>query len=208
VFGAAFLVATCISVRPAFGQENLASDVDIQSLIECLDAAEKEIRILKAEKFESTPSEQIFDSVATSSFTTFNGLGLCGAGTCGQAGCDSDAGGTAKPGSKFYVDYDKGFVVRPYDKQKTPFELKINGRMQFRYNDFKSDGPTPSRNNFEVERGRVVLRGFVFDPALQYFINIDADTDDNHDMKFHDFWVNYTFSDAFNLHAGKGKISG
>lgn len=104
------------------------------------------------------------------------------------AGCVAEAGASTTPGSDFYVDYSKGFVIRPYDKEKTPFEMRINGRMQFRYTGFSSNGPTPSRSNFEVERGRLILRGYVFDPALQYFLNIDSDTDDNHDIKFHDFW--------------------
>ena len=112
------------------------------------------------------------------------------------------------PGSH-YVDYDKGLVLRPFDPVSDPFELTIRARMQFRYSAFQpDDAGTEDRSHFEVERGRLVFRGFMYDPALRFFINIDADTDDNHDMKFHDFWVNFKFHDAFDLHAGKGKVPG
>lgn len=201
-------VAACASAKLAVAQDQAASDVDIQTLVERLEAAEHEIRTLKAEKLEPVSPDHLFEPVAPASFTVPGVCGSCGAASSGGCGCGSSASKASAPGSRFYVDYDRGFVIRPYDKKTTPFELKINGRMQFRYNGFKSDGPTPSRNNFEVERGRIVLRGFVYDPALQYFINIDSDTDDNHRVIFHDFWVNYKFCDAFNLHAGKGKVGG
>ena len=209
----ALIVAACsvlgiFSVRSACSQKHPLPDVSLQTLIERLEAAENEIRILKAEKFEGASPDALFGDVTPARFALPAGCGACGTNSCNMAGCVGKAGQPSAPDSRFYVDYDKGFVIRPYDQKKTPFELKINGRLQFRYNGFKSNGPTPSRNNFEVERGRVVLRGFVYDPALQYFLNIDADTDDDHDMKFHDFWVNYKFSDAFNLHAGKGKVAG
>ncbi len=120
---------------------------------------------------------------------------------------------------RFYLDYDGGFVIRPFDKEETPFELKVRARMQFRYVGFSRDvktwtdnagvtRPVEIRNDFEIERGRLEFLGFFFDPKLQYYINIDADTDDNHDAKFHDFWVNYEFSDAFDFYVGKAFVPG
>jgi len=58
-----------------------------------------------------------------------------------------------------------------------------------------------------IERGRLEFRGHMDDPALQYYYNLDADTDDNHDVKFHDFWVNYNFDDTFRLFFGKQKVA-
>ncbi len=120
---------------------------------------------------------------------------------------------------RFYFDYDGGFVIRPIDKRATPFELKVKARMQFRYVGFSRDEktwtdnagvtrPIEIRNDFEIERGRLEFLGFFYDPNLQFYINIDADTDDNHDAKFHDFWVNYKFSDALNVYVGKAFVPG
>ena len=119
---------------------------------------------------------------------------------------------------KYIATYDKGFVFKPVDPKKTPFELRVNGRMQFRYNGFDRDrttyptlaGPVlvENRNDFEIERGRLEFSGFMFEENLQYYINIDSDTDDQHRAIFHDFWVNYKFDDAFNLFAGKAFVPG
>ena len=120
---------------------------------------------------------------------------------------------------RFYTDYDRGFVIRPFDAQETPFELKVRTRMQFRYVDFSRDvktwtdnagvtRPVDARNDFEIERARLDFAGFFFDPNLQYYINIDADTDDDHDAKFHDFWINYDFNDALRVHVGKAFVPG
>ena len=119
---------------------------------------------------------------------------------------------------KYRATYNKGFVFEPVDPKKTPFELRVNGRMQFRYTGFDRDRksyptlagtvPVETRNDFEIERGRLEFSGFMWDPKLQFYINIDADTDDQHRAIFHDFWVNYKFDDAFNLHAGKAFVPG
>lgn len=119
---------------------------------------------------------------------------------------------------KYIANYSKGFVFEPIDKKKTPFELRVNGRMQFRYTGFHRDDETTqtlsgpviveNRNDFEIERGRLEFSGFMWDPNLQYYINIDADTDDQHRAIFHDFWVNYKFDESFNLHAGKAFVPG
>jgi hypothetical protein len=124
---------------------------------------------------------------------------------------------------RYYVDYDKGLVLRPFDKEATPFELKIGVRMQFRYTGFNRDRETFSnngdanrggpltvknRNDFEIERSRLIFRGFMFDPKLKYFLNLDADTDDNHRVRVQDFWLYYEFSDAFILNVGKGMVPG
>lgn len=124
---------------------------------------------------------------------------------------------------RFFVDYDRGLVIRPFDPQQTPFELKVRGRMQFRYTGFKRDRETYSnrgdanrggplrienRNDFEIERGRLIFTGFMYDPNLKYFINLDADTDDNHRFVLHDFWVYYEFSEAFSLNIGKAMVPG
>ena len=123
----------------------------------------------------------------------------------------------------YYVDYDQGLVLRPRDPQTTPFELRVQARLQFRYTGFKRDQATFSnqgdgnrggpirignRNDFEIERGRLIFKGFMFDPNLKYFINLDTDTDENHRFVVHDFWVYYEFSEAFSLNVGKAMVPG
>lgn len=119
----------------------------------------------------------------------------------------------------FQVGYDKGFVIQPVDREKTPFRLRITGRMQFRHTAFVRDEKhytdnagnvirVDKRNDFEIERGRLTFDGFALDPKLGYFINFDFDTDDEHDVVIHDFWVYYLFNDAFILYAGKAFVPG
>ncbi|MGD9762848.1 MAG: hypothetical protein AB7V27_03945 [Candidatus Binatia bacterium] len=119
----------------------------------------------------------------------------------------------------FQVGYDKGFVIQPVDREKTPFKLRITARMQFRYTLFARDVRTYTdsagiiydindRSDFEIERGRLTFDGFAIDPKLGYYLNLDFDTDDNHDVIAHDFWVYYLFGEAFIAHAGKAFVPG
>lgn len=124
-----------------------------------------------------------------------------------------------KSGPDWTVGYDKGFYIRPAEKDEHPFELRVNGRMQFRHTGFVREVTNwrdnagvirrvTNRNDFEIERGRLEFRGFFIDPALQFYMNLDSDTDDEHVVIFHDFWVNYEFSEAFNLYVGKAFVPG
>ena len=118
--------------------------------------------------------------------------------------------------SPFTADYKSGFRITPRDKKKTPFELKINGRLQFRWDAFSRDTdtftnrlgtiPVNSRNDFEVERGRLEFKGFALDPSLKFYFNLDADTDDNHDVIFHDFWFDYDLTENATVRVGKAKV--
>lgn len=122
-------------------------------------------------------------------------------------------------GPDWTVGYDQGFFIDPADEERHPFGLRINGRMQFRHTAFARDvsqwtdqagvmRPVTNRNDFEIERGRLEFRGFFLDPNLRFFLNLDGDTDDSHTVIFHDFWVNYEFSDAFDLYFGKAFVPG
>lgn len=124
-----------------------------------------------------------------------------------------------QPPSSVNVGYDKGFFIAHQQEKEDLFKLKINGRMQFRYTGFSKDngtfrfdnGRTGSQrniNDFEIERGRLEFRGDVVNPKLHFYLNLDFDTDDNHDVKAHDFWFNYDFDKAFNLYAGKAFVPG
>lgn len=209
------------------------SSADMQALLRRLEAAESRIQQLEAD--EDGPQRPAGSAEGQ------NGPAFpAPCPVCGGSGCEAcksadraddaateicaptDGNGAEKGNggkkSRFYVDYDGGFVIRPHDPDKNPFELQINGRMQFRYTGFARNReffvnrggvvPIRNRNDFEIERGRLEFSGFMWDPKLQFYINLDADTDDNHDVKLHDFWVNYEFSKAFNLHLGKAFVPG
>lgn len=112
---------------------------------------------------------------------------------------------------QYDAGYDRGFFIRPAPgTEGIPWDIRINGRMQFRYTGFKSDDENfiKDRNDFEIERGRLMFRGHFIDPRLSYFINLDADTDDDHDVKFHDFWMTWEHSEAVNITFGKRKVPG
>ena len=66
--------------------------------------------------------------------------------------------------------------------------------------------PVQNRNAFDIERGRLVLSGFVHDSRLTYFLQIDGDTDGGHVVDFFDYWWAWEFSDRFQLQFGKRKV--
>lgn len=130
----------------------------------------------------------------------------------------------ASPGSSGYeAGYDKGFYIRSTDMEEDPFALEINGRIQFRYVNFGPDENTfnnlgtaasgtpirvSRREDFEIERARLEFRGTFADPRLHFYINIDGDTDGDHDLSFHDFWFNFELSKALDLYIGKAFVPG
>lgn len=114
--------------------------------------------------------------------------------------------------------YDEGFVLGT-DDEDVPFLLKANIRMQFRHTGFDrsrrfwvdSAGVVRrilDRNDFEIERGRLSFEGFFYDPDLQYYLNLDFDTDDQHVVIAHDFWMNYRFNRGLDVYIGKAFVPG
>ena len=99
--------------------------------------------------------------------------------------CTGCAGaGAVGPGSRFYVDYDKGFAILPHDPEETPFSLKIRNQNMFRYDGFSraesswtdSAGnvlPINNSNYFGIPRGRLIFSGNALAPDLSYLLNID-----------------------------------
>ncbi|WP_158633485.1 porin [Tautonia sociabilis] len=115
--------------------------------------------------------------------------------------------------------YDEGFVLGSDDEEKVPYLLKTNVRMQFRHTGFHRSRPfwidsagivrpILDRNDFEIERGRLSFEGFFYDPDLQFYLNLDIDTDDEHLTVAQDFWINYRFSDALDVYIGKAFVPG
>ena len=119
---------------------------------------------------------------------------------------------------RFYTDYDKGFSILPFDAKQTPFEMRINGWIQFRHVGFARDvdswtdnaGVTRSvrnRNAFDIERARLTFKGFALDERLTYFYQLDGDSDNRHTVDFFDYWWAWKFSDSFRLQFGKRKVT-
>ena len=119
----------------------------------------------------------------------------------------------------YYTDYDKGFVLaRPIAPKKHPYEIKLNGWIQFRHHAFSRNVETWTdnagvtrdvldRNALDIERARLVLSGYVQDPRLTYFVQLDGDTDGGHAVDFFDYWWAWKFSDRFELQMGKRKVT-
>lgn len=117
----------------------------------------------------------------------------------------------------FFVDYDNGFVIRPFHPEKHPFELKINSWIQFRHHAFVRNvdswtdnagitRPVRNRNAWDIERGRLILSGYALDQRLTYFLQMDGDTDGGETVDFFDYWWGWEFSEHFQFRMGKSKV--
>ena len=118
----------------------------------------------------------------------------------------------------FCATYDKGFAILPFDAKQTPFEMRINGWIQFRHHGFARDVPTwtdnagvtrniRNRNAFDIERARIYFKGSAIDKRLTYFYHLDGDSDGRHTVDFFDYWWAWQFTDNFRLQIGKRKVS-
>ena len=98
---------------------------------------------------------------------------------------------------RYYVDYDNGLVFRPFCPSDRKFDLRWGGWMQFRHHAFSRDvpnwtdnagvtRPVLNRNAFDIERARLSFAGFVLDPRMTYFFQLDGDTDGSHTVDFFD----------------------
>ena len=134
-----------------------------------------------------------------------------------EVSCDSTGSERKFKQLNFFADYDSGFVVRPFDRKKFPFEAKLNGWIQFRHHAFtrRSDTwtdnagitrPILNRNAFDIERARLTIRGYAVDPRLTYFLQMDGDTDGFHAVDFFDYWWAWQLTDRFQIQMGKRKV--
>lgn len=132
-------------------------------------------------------------------------------------GVGEDASKTEFEPLKFYFTYDKGFAFLPYSK-KTPFDLRINGWIQFRHHGFARNvdswtdnaGVTRrvrNRNAFDIERARLYFKGKALHERLSYFYHLDGDTDGRHGVDFFDYWWAWKVNDNFRLQFGKRKVT-
>lgn len=136
-----------------------------------------------------------------------------------EIACDSPTAPTTTRTLDFYADYDEGFVIRPFDPQQNPFELKVSGWIQLRHHGFARNvdtwtdnagvtRPVRNRNAFDIERGRFVFSGYAVDERMTYFLHLDGDTDGGHAVDFFDYWWAWKFSDLLQVQVGKRKAPG
>ncbi|MDA0284558.1 MAG: hypothetical protein O3B86_14515 [Planctomycetota bacterium] len=133
--------------------------------------------------------------------------GSCGADpavTCGSSTCGASSNGVGTP--NLYATYDRGFVLRPYDATKTPFEMKINSWFQLRHSVLNSDGPNPDQNDIEFERSRLIFRFHSISEYLEYFLQIDGDDDQAQRLDVLDFYISYDVG-ADQLGLDDGRLS-
>ncbi|MAT15848.1 MAG: porin [Planctomyces sp.] len=124
----------------------------------------------------------------------------------------------AEPSDWGSVDYDNGLILTPPENSKTPFSMKLNGWIQFRYHGFDSSVNTwtdnagvarrvEDRSAFDIERARLVFSGHVLDERLTYFLQLDGDTDGGHAVDFFDYYWAWEFDEALSIELGKRKVS-
>jgi hypothetical protein len=117
------------------------------------------------------------------------------------------------------IVYDDGWILRPLDSQHTPFELKFNFHNQFRYTGFANQEPavvnaagatvpTPPRSDFHINRGRFIFSGYVLDPLLEFYTNIDYNTVSDRQIQVLMAWIRHPFSPAVNVAYGLSKVPG
>lgn len=108
-------------------------------------------------------------------------------------------------------------LLRSPDATRHPYELRADFWTQFRYTNFSratrhwvdSAGqvlPVRSISLFEINRNWILFNGYALDPRLQYYMALFSSTAINDTTLLG--WVNYRFSDAFDLRAGYWLIPG
>ena len=185
-------------------------------LVEALDAQDAEIRLLKQEldqlKIQMQPGLISAQPDSDSRKPTAQLAALSPVIPQGHAAVELLPEPTG-----FRTLYQRGFLFEPYDKTKTPFELKINSWIQFRHHAFTrtvdtwtdnsgKTRPVLNRNAFDIERARLSFRGYAIDPRLTYFLQLDGDTDGAHTVDFFDYWWSWQVSDDFRIQIGKRKV--
>lgn len=119
----------------------------------------------------------------------------------------------------YMVKYDNGFFLSPIDPEKTPFEMKINAWGQIRHNAFSrsvktytdntgTTRPVRNRNDFDIERARLIFSGYALSPKMTYLIHLDGDTDGQDTVDFFDYTWGFEFSKKLKVEVGKRKVPG
>jgi|GEM_PF-4848849 len=117
------------------------------------------------------------------------------------------------------IVYDNGWTLRPYDRDRTPFELKISFQNESRFTNLGTDQDevttfsgvtlsTPDRSTFDINRGRLIFSGYAIDPRCEYYLNIDYNTVTDQQTQVLLAWINYRFSERLSAGYGLSKLPG
>lgn len=117
------------------------------------------------------------------------------------------------------IIYDGGWILRPRDPSRVPFELKSELHSQLRYTLFEADPRTSidsigntrvidDRNDFDINRGRLVFSGYAFDPKLKFYVNIDYSTVASNSILPLLAWTSYDLTEDTRVYFGLGKVPG
>lgn len=123
------------------------------------------------------------------------------------------------PSQNLNSGYDRGFFIESANVDAFPYRLKVNLQSQFRYTGFGrtetefvdatgTTQPISMRNDFDINRGRIIFSGFAIEEELNYYLNLDYATlgDDNVTILL--AWWNYRFNRSLDFYVGKGKVPG
>ena len=117
------------------------------------------------------------------------------------------------------IVYDGGWILRPFVPQQSPFELKVSLQNQFRHTGFANEEaqvvnsagnivPTPPLNAFDINRGRLILSGYAWDPSLEFYTNFDYNTVSENQFQVLMAWIRKSFSPGLRVSYGIGKVPG
>ncbi|MCC9604867.1 OprO/OprP family phosphate-selective porin [Blastopirellula sp. JC732] len=214
---AALLVGSALTGNSVFAQQSAQDELaEIRAQMAAQQAELQELR----QKLELQPAYGIrpADPAACGGGPEIYRLPVCYDYFYEPSCCD-DAKPPKQHVMKWYTTYDKGFVIRPFNPEENPYEIKFGGWVQLRYNGFAREEdswtdnagvtrPIRNRNEFEVERARLQISGYAIDPRLSYFIQLDGDTDGADTVDFFDYWWAWEFNDDQQVFLGKRKVPG
>ena len=94
------------------------------------------------------------------------------------------------------IGYDHGFYLADsspacHAADDMSFLMRLNSWSQIRHTVFDSDGPNLDENDIEFERLRLVVQGHIYTPDLQYFLQIDGDSDQSETADWLDYFIRF-----------------
>lgn len=121
--------------------------------------------------------------------------------------------GTANAADCDNAGYKKGFYIQSCNGD---FKTKINVQLQPQMQAVVIEGDDNNTNTFQIRRARLTFKGHAYSKDLTYKFQMEAaggkDTNIsegnfNGNFSLRDAWVNYKFTDYFQLKVGQAKVA-